>query len=160
MTGLASYTRVAQHLSCGGSYSEPTIILGEPVRVRSATWENMTEMAQWFGAARRVVPGGVHLRDNDWTLRHRGVGAMAFAASVALAVGVGLAGAPLVSALLCGGVPMALAVTGWLTPAGRRLRASLGSAALIVATVIAVHLSGAVESQFLLFIFLCPFIAL
>ena len=54
---------------------------------------------------------------------------------------------------------MGLAVLGWFAPAGRRLRASLGSAALIVATLIAVHLSGAVESQFLLFI-LVPIIAL
>ncbi len=119
----------------------------------------MTEMAQWFSAARRVLPGGAHLRDNDWTLRHRGIGAMAFAASVALASGVGLTGAPLVSALLCGGVPLGLAVLGWLAPARRRLRAALSSTALIVAALIAIHLSGAVESQFLLFI-LVPIIAL
>ncbi len=127
--------------------------------MRTATWGNMTEMGQWFRAARLVVPGGSHLSENDWTLRHRGIGAMAFAAALALTAGIGLAGGPAVSALLCGGVPMGLAAIGWLAPAGRRVRATVGSAALIVATVIAIHLSGAVESQFLLFI-LVPIIAL
>ncbi len=119
----------------------------------------MTVMAQWLGMARRAVPGGGHLPDTDWTIRHRGVGATALAASLSVAVGTGLSGAPLVSALLCGGIPVVLAAMGWLAPVGRRLRATLNSAALMVAAAIAVQLSGAVESQFLLFI-LVPIVAL
>lgn len=114
---------------------------------------------QWLRAIGSFIPQGANLPERAWAFRHRMIVAFALASSLAVTVFALCQGIEPGHALLQGAAPAVLAAAGWKAPAGRRLRASLTSVALMAAAAMAVHTSGTIEAHFLFFI-MVPIVAL
>lgn len=114
---------------------------------------------QWLRVIGSFIPQGSKLPERSWAFRHRMIVAFALASSLAVSVFALCQGTEPGQALVHGAAPAVLSAAGWKVPAGRRVRSSLTSVALMVAAAMAVHTAGTIEAHFLFFI-MVPIVAL